>query len=174
MGLLPDDEPRSFCLCARKRYTSLSRTFNTVHMRYAQYFNKKQGVKGHLWQGRFFSSILDDNHLYAAIRYIENNPLRVAMVAEAKEYQWSSARGHIEVSSDPLLSYDSPLDTEIKDWEVYLREAYDESLVESIRKNGLTGRPCGDDGFISKLEDILDRKLKSKPRGRPWPRKGEI
>ena len=161
-------------VCVPDSDTSLSRTFNTVHMRYAQYFNKKQGVKGHLWQGRFSSSILDDNHLYAAIRYVENNPLRAAMVAEAKEYQWSSTRGHIEGSSDSLLSYDSPLDTDIKDWEVYLREANNESLVESIRKNGLTGRPCGDDGFISKLEDILDRELKSKPRGRPWPRKGEI
>ncbi len=96
------------------------------------------------------------------------------MVADAKEYQWSSTRGHIEVCSDPLLSHDSPLDTEIRDWEGYLREAYDEKLIEGIRKNGLTGRPCGDEGFISKIEGILGRELKANPPGRPWPRKGTI
>ena len=82
-------------VCVPDRETSLSRTFNTLHMRYSQYFNKTQGVKGHLWQGRFFSSILDDRHLHAAVRYVENNPLRAAMATDAKEYQWSSARGHM-------------------------------------------------------------------------------
>jgi putative transposase len=53
------------------REDSLARTFNTLHMRYSQYFNQKKNMKGHLWQGRFYSSILDERHLYAAIRYIE-------------------------------------------------------------------------------------------------------
>lgn len=158
-------------VCVPKQEASLSRTFNTVHMRYAQYFNKKLGVKGHLWQGRFFSSILDEKHLYAAVRYVENNPLRTTMVYEAKEYQWSSAKGHIAGCNDSLLSHDSPLDVEIRDWEAYLREAEDKDLVKDIRKNGLTGRPSGDEGFISKIENILGRELKVNPPGRPWPRK---
>ena len=41
-------------------------------MRYSQYFNRKKGVRGHLWQGSFFSCILDERHLYSAIRYVEN------------------------------------------------------------------------------------------------------
>ena len=143
-------------------------------MRYAQYFNKKLGQKGHLWQGRFFSSVLDEQHLYAAVRYVENNPVRAAMVADAKAYQWSSARGHIEDSKDSLLSYDSPLDAEIADWEAYLREADDEALVKNLRKNGLTGRPCGDEGFISKIEGMLGRDLKANPPGRPWPKKDKL
>ena len=53
------------------REDSLARTFNTLHMRYAQYFNQKKNKKGHLWQGRFYSSILDERHLYTAVRYIE-------------------------------------------------------------------------------------------------------
>ncbi|MFQ5585279.1 MAG: transposase [Thermodesulfobacteriota bacterium] len=159
-------------VCVPDRETSLSRTFNTLHMRYSQYFNKKQGVKGHLWQGRFFSSILDEKHLFAAVRYVENNPLRANMVKDAEEYRWSSARGHIESGIDPVLSYDSPLDVDIRDWRRYLREADDGKLVEEILKNVLTGRPCGDEGFIARIEDILGRELKANPRGRPWPRKG--
>ena len=55
---------------------SLARTFNTAHMRYSQYYNKKINTAGHLWQGRFFSCVMDDKHLLAATRYIERNPVR--------------------------------------------------------------------------------------------------
>jgi len=113
MGLLSYDK----LVCVPYSETSLSRILNTLHMRYSQYFNKKMGVKGHLWHGRFFSSILYDKHLYAAVRYVENNPLRADMVSDAKEYLWSSARDHIDVGSDPVISYDNPLDAEIKVWE---------------------------------------------------------
>ena len=96
------------------------------------------------------------------------------MVKDVKEYHWSSAMGHIESGSDPILSYDSPLDVDIRDWRGYLREADDGKLVEDILKNGLTGRPCGDEGFIAKIEGLLGRELKANPQGRPWHRKGAI
>jgi len=32
------------------RQESLARTFNTVHMQYAQYFNRKRNATGHLWR----------------------------------------------------------------------------------------------------------------------------
>src|SRR4030042_1731948 len=34
---------------------ALSRTFNTVHMQYAQYHNRTKNASGHLWPGRYFS-----------------------------------------------------------------------------------------------------------------------
>ena len=63
-------------VCVPTKEYSLAKTFNTLHMRYSQYINRKKGAKGHLWQGRFFSCSLDEIHLYAAVRYIENNPVR--------------------------------------------------------------------------------------------------
>ncbi|MHB1092956.1 transposase [Thiobacillus sp.] len=38
----------------------LHRMHKPLHMRYAQRINPARGGKGHLWQGRFFSSPLDD------------------------------------------------------------------------------------------------------------------
>jgi putative transposase len=55
---------------------SLAKTFNAAHMRYSQYFNKKLKQRGHLWQGRFYSCVLDESHLMLASRYIERNPVR--------------------------------------------------------------------------------------------------
>ena len=42
----------------------LQKALKLLHMRYAQYINKQQGWTGHLWQGRFFSSTLDEQHTY--------------------------------------------------------------------------------------------------------------
>ena len=53
------------------------------------------GKTGHLWQNRFFSCPLDDEYLWRALRYIEQNPVRAGLVATAEDYPWSSARAHL-------------------------------------------------------------------------------
>ena len=80
-----------------RKEDSLSRTFNTLHMRYSQYINRRQKASGHLWQGRFYSTIPDDIHLYAAVRYVENNPVSARLVKKAEEYPWSSAKEHLGI-----------------------------------------------------------------------------
>ena len=57
-------------VCVPINEDSLARTFNTLHMRYSQYFNYKKRLKGPLWQGRFYSCILDKKHVYTAVRYV--------------------------------------------------------------------------------------------------------
>lgn len=54
------------------REDSLAKTFNAAHMRYSQYFNKKIKAKGHLWQGRFYSCVLDEPHLVLAAKTLDN------------------------------------------------------------------------------------------------------
>lgn len=155
-------------VCVPERPDSLSRTFNTLHMRYSQYFNdNKKGVRGHLWQGRFFSCILDERHLYAAVRYVENNPVRVGLVDSPEKYRWSSTRGHLRKENDLILSDNCYLEREIRDWIGYLRGEEDKQLIENIRKNSMTGRPCGDDIFIELMEGVIGRRLRALPWGRP-------
>ena len=55
---------------------SLGRTCRDAHQAYASWLNRKVGETGHLWQGRFFSCVLDDSHLWSAVRYVERNPVR--------------------------------------------------------------------------------------------------
>jgi len=50
-----------------------------VHLAYAQYVNPLHGPSGHLWQNRFYSCILDEGHYWAALRYVELNPVRVRL-----------------------------------------------------------------------------------------------
>ena len=110
-------------------------------MRYSQYFNQKKKLKGHLCQGRFYSCILDEEHLYAAVRYVENNPVRAGIVRKPQRYKWSSARSHINREEDSVLSQGCYLEKEIEDWSEYLREKEDEQIIINIRKSSMTGRP---------------------------------
>ncbi|MDA8085275.1 MAG: hypothetical protein M0Z75_01095 [Nitrospiraceae bacterium] len=86
---------------------------------------------------------------------------------KAERYQWSSARCHVEKTSDPVISGDCYLVKEIRDWPVYLRETGDSSIVDELRGNTKTGRPCGDQAFMGKMERLLERRLGALPRGRP-------
>ncbi len=50
--------------------TSLARGFGEAHRRYTRMKNFALKVHGYLFQGRFNSSVLDQNHLLAAVRYV--------------------------------------------------------------------------------------------------------
>jgi putative transposase len=53
---------------------SLNLAIGEAHRRYTRRINFREGWRGHLWQGRFSSFILEQNHLFACTRYVELNP----------------------------------------------------------------------------------------------------
>jgi putative transposase len=59
---------------------------------------------------------------------------------------------------------------EIGDWLGYLMEGDDDKLIQKIRQNTKTGRPCGGEDFIKKIEGLIGRRLRTLPRGRPRKR----
>ena len=146
---------------------SLSKTLSACHMCYAHYINRKNRLTGHLWQGRFYSCILGESHLYAAVRYIENNPVRANLVEKAWEWNWSSARAHSREGTSKLLLGDIHRYMEVEDWKNYLCQADDKKIISAIIKNTSTGRPSGSVAFVSRLEGVLNRRLRALPRGRP-------
>ena len=48
-----------------------------------------------------------------------------------------------------------------------IRENEDEESIRNLRKCSMTGRPCGNDRFIKKLEKLFGRRLRALPWGRP-------
>ena len=137
-----------------ERY-SLAKACGTAHTQYARYFNRKTGARGHLWQERFFSSVLDQRHLLAAARYIERNPVRAGMVKEAWEWEWSSARYHLGLEKKGgiiqgnLFNYIRMMK---KAWMEYLKGEDDKKYVDKLRKCTRIGMPSGDEKFMRRLE----------------------
>jgi len=148
---------------------SLAKTFNITHMRYSQYFNRKTKTSGHLWQGRFYSCVLDEPHLVLASRYIERNPVRANIVKTPWEWKWSSALAHIKGEGylfklSDLFKF---LDMSPEAWGKYIDLQEEEKILEKIKKHTLTGRPLGEVKFIEDLENRFKRRLSALPRGRP-------
>jgi putative transposase len=158
-----------------KQADGLQRAFKPLHMRYAQYINRQQNWSGHLWQGRFFSSVLDDAYLYAAVRYVELNPVRANLVEKAEDYPWSSAVAHCGLGIDTLLDFHHPawkIFEDIKDWSAWLQEGDNPNDLEIFRRNINKNLPCGSKDFIEKLEDLTGKVLRFRPIGRPKKEKG--
>ena len=143
---------------------SLGRTFRDTHQAYSAWLNRKMRESGHLWQGRYFSCVLDDPHMWACVRYVERNPVRSGLVAGAEEWPWSSAAAHCGGPADALLSA-VEMPWPLPDWSAYLQS---DSPKESaaIRRQTTTGRPCGSPPFVKRLESTLGRLLTPRKRGR--------
>lgn len=149
---------------------SLANAIGRTHFRYSQYINQFHGRSGHLWQGRFHSCALDEAHYGNAMHYVERNPVRARMVRKPWRYPWSSAAVHVgEARDDGLLDL-APWREYFGDetrWRRILEQGVEEAFAEKFRLNTHTGRPLGSDGFLSKLENALGRRVRALPHGRP-------
>lgn len=151
---------------------SMQLSLRYLHMRYAQRVNRTKGWKGHVWQGRYFSSALDEPYCWSAIRYVERNPVRAGMVRRAENYPWSSARAHCGLGEDRVLSADEQWRRRFQgvgDWSVWLAAGDDTQHLKTLREHASKGLPCGSQQFIETLEAEAGRQLQYRDRGRPWP-----
>lgn len=122
-----------------------------LQMRHTQRINQTKGSSGHLWQGRFYSCALDDEHLQAAVRYVERNPVRAQLADHAQDFMWSSARPHCGLRRDPVLSDDLPVLDRIPDWAHWLADDDDSRMMARLREATRRCRPCGSDDFVARL-----------------------
>ena len=130
---------------------SLAKYFAPLHRRYARNTNKKHDWRGHLWQERFFSVVMDEAHTVAAMRYVELNPVRAGLCNEAHEWRWSSARGNLGLVVDPLIDGDAN-STVVGSWREYLGSGEDSQQLDELRRLTRVGRPDGNDAFVESIE----------------------
>jgi putative transposase len=153
-----------------KQLNSISMALGNTHRSCSRSRNQETGVTGHLWANRFFSTPLDESHLWAAVRYVELNPVRARLVGEAADYPWSSAQAHAGLQKIPILDPERPFPGPIGDWATWLRAGLEEQTADRLRLNTSTGRPTGSDYFVRELEVQLGRRLRPRKRG---PKKNE-
>jgi putative transposase len=96
----------------------------------------------HVWQGRYYSCLLDESHLWEALRYTELNPVRASMVAKAESWGWSSAAAHCGAAAA-----NSWLGMRLwrgrrsaASWREYLEAGESQATLAAIRHNTHTGR----------------------------------
>jgi putative transposase len=144
---------------------SLALMFKETHRKYTRRVNSREGWCGHLWQERFHSFPMDESHLLAAVRYVELNPVRAGLCSAPADWRWSSLHAHCR-GEDDVLVHVRPMLARIKDWHRYLGQTDAESLLDKFRRHSRTGRPAGDDHFVSRLERMTGRTLIKRKPGR--------
>ena len=143
----------------------LAKVFGKVSGQYAQKINKRESWQGHLWQARFYSVVMDERHTFAAIKYVEQNPVRAGLCAKAEQWPWSSAYSQIPPEHDLIdgkaLSDICPSRQSLGD--------NDESpeLDDKLRSHTRSGRPFGDDDFVNMLERVTGQAISRAKSGRP-------
>jgi|TARA_B110000259_G_scaffold184349_1_gene231235 putative transposase len=133
----------------------LSRLFCALNTKYVRYFQKKYGESGRLFGDRYFSSCLDEEHFYEAIRYVELNPFVAKMESKPGEYYWSSALERLKTRSLYYL-HTLPTYFEVNNWWEYLTEKLDFTSVWTvIKKATISGKPIGGNVFLHFLKSCL-------------------
>jgi putative transposase len=155
--------------------------FGTTHMmqalgrKYVQYFNRRYSRTGTLWEGRFRSSLVDnERYLMHLHRYIELNPVRAGMVTDPGEYTWSSyqinALGKISSLASPHPLYLQLGKSDVQRRESYRKlfeESLDSKLLTDIRNAANKGLALGSDVFIKDVEKITGKLVSKGKPGRP-------
>ena len=107
---------------------------------------------------------MDENHLMAAVRYIELNPVRAGLCKNPQDWPWSSAGAHLNNKDDALVTV-APMLERVSNCNAYLEIPESPANLNRIRQHSRTGRPAGNKHFIDQLERISDRTLHRKTPG---------
>jgi putative transposase len=153
----------------------LPQMMQAVGRRYVRYFNDTQKRSGTLWEGRYKSTLIQtERYLLACMAYIDLNPVRAGMVAQARDYHWSSHGHYIGQRIDKLITPHALF------WELgntpFAREAAYAELVQSgvsdaqqaaLTDSALRGWALGEPNFLKELQKRTDRRVAKSTAGRP-------
>jgi putative transposase len=104
-----DAQALAYCLMGnhyhwvlQTRQANLSRLMRHINAHYSQTYNRRHGLVGHVFQGRFKAIVVDtDAYLLEVCRYVDLNPVRAGMVQAPGDWAWSSYRAHAGATERP-------------------------------------------------------------------------
>lgn len=153
---------------------TVSKIMQSLTVAYNRWYNFKYKSSGHVWQGRFSSSLVsDDEYLLTAMQYIEQNPLRAGMVNNIGDYLFSSYRLNVRHANSKLidrnnnpafqqLGADDP--ERCLAYREMMSRRLDEDRLKSVRKSVEGNGGYMSERFRKQREEMLPKKRKP---GRP-------
>ena len=149
-----------------------------VGRRYVQHFNRRHARTGTLWEGRYKATLIQtERYLLACMAYIDLNPVRAGLVAQAGDYPWSTYAHYAGLHPNKRVSPHPQY------WQLgntpFAREAAYVELVRqgiaakdqaALTDSALKGWALGDADFVANLQRSTDRRLQRRKAGRPVAR----
>ena len=142
---------------------------------YVRHFNGAQKRSGTLWEGRYKSTLIQtDRYLLACMAYIDLNPVRAGLLAQAGDYPWSSFGHYTGQRLDKFIT-PHPLVWELGNTPFAREAAYAELVqagIGSVQQQALTdsalrGWALGEPDFVADLQRRTERRVNKATAGRP-------
>ena len=149
-------------LATPSHHSSLSRLMQSLGRLYVRSFNYTYARSGTLFEGRFKSSVVqEDRYLLNCLRYIELNPVRAGMVKDPGDYRWSSYRTHafglkasIWSPHDLYLRLGSHGKQRQYAWRALVNESLAIEVLAKIRQCANTGLVLGTESFREQVRKL--------------------
>ncbi|MBI3231112.1 MAG: transposase [Burkholderiales bacterium] len=146
-----------------------------LSQRYVQYVNQAHGRTGSLWEGRFRSSLLGgSDYILACYRYIEQAPVRAGLVAQARQYAWSSYRCNAEGKANAAVTPHKLFQKLGSDaaarnvaYRTLCKAALPDGMLETLRRASNGAHVLGNAKFIAQIETEAGYKVTRGKVGRP-------
>jgi putative transposase len=103
---------------------------------------------------------MERGHIWNAIRYVEQNPVRARICVHAKDFAWSSAAAHLS-GKDPfhLLNMAFWRDSGGAEWwSELLSSSGKEAEIESLRRATYAGKALGSKEFLEGMKNLIMTK----------------
>ncbi len=136
----------------------------TTHVRH---YHEKNGTTGRLWQGRYKSFLIQDDHyLLTVLRYVERNARRANLVERAEDWRWGSLHWRA-ARSTPLTLSSPPLELPAY-WRDLVNLPQTAAEMDAIRTSVNRQRPFGEPDWVERRarEAGLEQSLFSVGRPR--------
>lgn len=168
-------DQRLYLLATPQYNEGLSLMIQGLGRRYVPRFNRRHGLSGRLWDGRFRATIVQPGPMVLdAMLFVDAAVMAEFTAILPAEHAWSSARHHLGHARDPMLSdraeYWQLGNTPFERERAY-RGRLEEGLASSRRKELAEavhkGWALGDAAFLAHLRELIDRPLQPRRRGRP-------
>jgi len=120
---------------------SVSEIMHYINGYYAGYFNRRHKRSGHLFQDRFYSTLIDTEfYFWAVSAYIDLNAVRAGLADRPEDYRWSS-------------------------YQFYFQKDYTEGFIDRERFLGFGGEGSTEQLRQNYLEFIREEaKIKKRPK----------
>ncbi|HEV2219458.1 MAG TPA: transposase [Casimicrobiaceae bacterium] len=151
---------------------AVARLMQSLGARYVWHVNSTRQRTGTLWEGRYRACLVArDQHVLAACRYIDLNPVRAGLARHPSDYRWSSYGALSGLRNDPLVTrHPALVELGTPEGHAYVRwcaQANCDEELGRIRDATEHELAFGSDEFKAQIEAMTMRATTSRPRGRP-------
>lgn len=162
---------------------TLSTGMHRLLARYAQRFNRRHRRRGHLFQNRFKSVLVEqESHGLVLSRYLALNPVKARICGRPEEWRWSSYAARAGLAEAPQWLSVEPLAAQFGTALVSRQRAYREFVLggagipDDVVENPIAGLFLGTASWLERMQEIVDRVERSgeHPRAQVHPGRPDL